>query len=515
MVLILIFTALFLFYGNYKEYLYEDEVLSYTAANSQYGMRPALPLNRIVRGSEFVSDAVTVRSDRRFDFGNAVGNTSSDPHPPIYLILLHFVCSLFPGTFSKWYALMINYFAGAATVVLLHMAGKYLWSREEKPERYAFSAAVIYLYSLGFMNQLMNLRMYVLLQAFTTLLTLQYLKLIERVEKGKLNEEKVFDKKDCVFLILNVLAGALTHYYFLIFAFFEAAFFTILLIKEKEIRSLILHTASYVLSGLLTVLIFPPVLWQLTGSDVGSESFDARSVSDLIMRIRVMLSQVNTELFGGNLFLYIILMAVVIIVILAVEKKTIRPSIKEAFLFITVLFYFLTVSCTTPYLTGRYLSPVYPLIILLTVSFCLTPVRVIFRSERVGLIFLMLIMAAPMFSQIKDGLYDVDKAVMQQLSKEHSDDLCIFFRGISTEENYFELQNYDRVLGMKLNPGEGEEEGDIQTIRGEKELVVYIPSDRDVDEYLKRIREIDPGFKNMDRLYRAYYSDAYLLNRGD
>lgn len=98
---LLLFTCIFFLFGHYKAYLYEDEVLSYTAANCQDGMRPALPVNRIVNGAEFVNNAVAVQPQSRFDFANAIANTSKDPHPPVYLLMLHFVCSLFPGIFSK------------------------------------------------------------------------------------------------------------------------------------------------------------------------------------------------------------------------------------------------------------------------------------------------------------------------------------------------------------------------------------------------------------------------------
>ncbi len=516
--LIIIFAAIFMYYGHYKAYLYEDEVLSYTAANSRDGMRPSLPINRIADGGEFVRKAVAVEPEARFDFSNAVKNTSEDPHPPLYLLLLHFVSSLFPGVFSKWYGLSINLIFGAATVIFLFFAGEELFKGEifdgeGGPAVPASVVAFIYVISLGFMNQLMNLRMYVLLQAFTTLLTLQYLKLLNK-EDGKTSGNALFGKKESLFLILNLLLGVMSHYYFLIFAFYEAAIFTVILLIRKDFRSAIFHVASCFLAGLLTLLIFPPIIWQLTSSDVGEESFGSRNLLEIARRIRAMTSFVSSEIYGGQLILF--LAVLILLLVLSFKKGELMPlsklfNLRISFLILTAIGYFLTVSFTTPYLTSRYLSPDYPLVMLITVYLILPGISFLFKDVKAGLIFFMLMMAVPMYLQVREGLYDENKAVMRDLSESHSDEICVFFRGISAEENYFELENYERLLAMRLEPKEGEDTGDTEKIRDEKEIVVYVPSGKTVEECLARIQEIDPGFEKTQRLYKAYYSEAWVF----
>ena len=137
--------------------------------------------------------------------------------------------------------------------------------------------------------------------------------------------------------------------------------------------------------------------------------------------------------------------------------------------------------------------------------------RRLFRSEKAGILIFILIMAIPLYSKVRAGLYDVNKAAMDSLSKEHHEDICVFFRGISTEENYFELMNYDRLMAMRLNPEEGEEPGDTALIAGEKEIVIYVPEGKNPEDYFSRIREIDPELVSAERLYKAYYSDAYIM----
>ncbi len=506
---LLLFTCIFFLFGHYKAYLYEDEVLSYTAANCQDGMRPALPVNRIVNGAEFVNNAVAVQPQSRFDFANAIANTSKDPHPPVYLLMLHFVCSLFPGIFSKWFALSINLIFGAVTALLLYVLGEKLFNEEKK----GFIAAVIYILSVGFITQLMNLRMYVVLQALTTWLTLQYVCILKESEEN--TDSESFNIKRILPFIINVVLGTLTHYYFLIFAFFEAVIFSIMLIRKKRFRDLLKHTLIYVLSGGAVLILFPPIIWQLTGSDVGSESFNTRNVSELIRRFRVMFSHLNNELFGGQLKFYVLCLIVWLIYMIIngkrTEIKTYVNGVTGGFVFITLTSaaYFFTVSVTTPYLTGRYMTPIYPLCILITMGIFKGLIETVFKSQRVGYLILVVIMAVPVYLWISSGLYDVDKAAMQEISKEHSGEICVFFRGISTEENYFELENYDRVMAMRITPRSDEEDIDTPGLLEEKSVVVYVPLNTEPEECFERIREYNPKLTNYEKLYKAYYSDAY------
>ena len=522
---LIVFCGVFFLFGHYKAYLYEDEVLSYTAANSEEGMRPSVPVNSIVSGREFVLKAVAVQDNERFDFRNAVENTSKDPHPPLYLVLLHFISSLFPGIFSKWFALLINILSGTAVIILLYLTAYLSYpsggdGEEDRKKCFAGAVSLIYLLSLGAVEQFMNLRMYVLLQVFTTALTLQYLSLFNRLEK----KEKLISKGQALLFVLNILFGTLTHYYFLIFAFYEAAFISILFLGKKLFREFLIHASLYVVSGLMVILIFPKIIWQLTATDVGSESRIMRTLPELIRRIRVMFFNLNEALFGGEVkFIILILLIFAVFVLIkgsgSLKERTagIFASIrqytetKHMFFMFTGLFYFLTVSVTTPYLTARYLSGAYHLYILITVWMMLPLLRRLFRSEKAGILIFILIMAIPLYSKVRAGLYDVNKAAMDSLSKEHHEDICVFFRGISTEENYFELMNYDRLMAMRLNPEEGEEPGDTALIAGEKEIVIYVPEGKDPEDYFSRIREIDPELVSAERLYKAYYSDAYIM----
>ena len=47
-------------------------------------------------------------ADGKFNLSNVWTRQSNDVHPPFYYILVHGICTLFPGTFSVQYLAIIN-----------------------------------------------------------------------------------------------------------------------------------------------------------------------------------------------------------------------------------------------------------------------------------------------------------------------------------------------------------------------------------------------------------------------
>ena len=64
LLLVLGFLAVSLLFGYHKAYLYEDEVLSYTAANSEGGLRPKFERYTLTDGKEFVTKALAVEAEK-------------------------------------------------------------------------------------------------------------------------------------------------------------------------------------------------------------------------------------------------------------------------------------------------------------------------------------------------------------------------------------------------------------------------------------------------------------------
>lgn len=206
--------------------------------------------------SEVFKEYITVQPDERFSYAEVYKNQTLDVHPPLYYFILHTICSFFPDTFSKWFALVPNICFYVLSMFVLYKIAKELTASENK----ALIVMAFWGLSRGALNNVIFLRMYMLL----TLLTLvsAYLHLI-LINRGK------FSVKLVVFIALTNLAGFLTQYYFYIFAFFIAAVTCLILLILKKPKQVLLYAGLVLSSVAGALLIFPSTISHATGGAHG------------------------------------------------------------------------------------------------------------------------------------------------------------------------------------------------------------------------------------------------------
>ena len=497
---ILISTGIAVYHGYYKEYLYEDEVLSYTLSNSRNGGYFRLEAGKWYEGDDLYAYTF-VEKGHGFDWKNTVRNQQMDTHPPVYALLLHAVCSFGPGHFSKWFGIGLNIVCYAAVIVLL-----YLTVLELFPDRPGAALFVCLTFGLtaGIISLVVFIRMYILLMVLTMLCLLWHLKALEKTPSVS------------GFLLLCVLtfAGVMTHYFYLVFAFFCAAFLCIFWLCKKKVRSVLYYAGSMAVAAGLILITWNKVIWQMFAEETAEDALSQKLTAGVVFsKILKMTRQVNEELFGNRLK-YLVIIVLVFAVYLLIRdreklKRAFAVSPRIAMTVVVSICFYLTVSAITPYLTTRYISPAYPLFILLAV---LTLDRVtgeVFRSPRLGLAVILLFFALPELTLLKNGLFDENRRIISERSTEHEDDICLFGNSISPEENVFELRKFNRIYVYDGKNAKGAS----KEISDSDRVVVYVPENVDEEEYVQDIRKINPDLKNMERLYVAYYSKCYLLSK--
>ena len=72
------------------------------------------------------------RRKHRFDYASVYYNQTQDVHPPLFYFLLHTVCSLFPGSFTKWTGLGMNFVLLGGTLAALYALGMELFADWKK-----------------------------------------------------------------------------------------------------------------------------------------------------------------------------------------------------------------------------------------------------------------------------------------------------------------------------------------------------------------------------------------------
>ena len=97
MLLLVQLIAIF-YFGSKKAGFHYDEYYSYYSSNVSIGL---VPTDREWKPGSGIPG-------QRFQYGTVTRMQTYDVHPPFYYLLLHTVCSLFPGRFSKWSGIGLN-----------------------------------------------------------------------------------------------------------------------------------------------------------------------------------------------------------------------------------------------------------------------------------------------------------------------------------------------------------------------------------------------------------------------
>ncbi len=488
------------YHGYYKEYLYEDEVLSYTIANSEEGAFFKLVPGNFYKGSELYSNLL-VEKGHGFNYAEVISNHKSDAHPPLYGIVLHTICSIWDGFFSKWTGLGLNLMLYAVLLALI-----YFLILELFPERYYFSAFVCLVFgcTTGVIDLIIFIRKYVLLMLLTTGCIFWHIRFL----RGRVSFTGAF------ILCLQVFAGAMTHYFYLIFVFFCGIFFLCYKVAKKEIKDSLSYIGAILTAGAAYLLLWHDVIFNIfildAASDMVSQEF---TVKLIISKTIQMVRNINDDLFGNRLkyLVFIILCFAVFLVFSKREqfKKIIHIQAELKFIIIVNIFFFISASAITPYMTTRYISPTFPFVILLTVLALEQVTNEVLRYQALGPALIFIFFCMPEFEVLREGLFDENRHIIDEVSSEQMDNPCLFSAEIIAEENIFELKKFDTIF---IYNGENAADSASEISEAE-EIVVYVPKETDPEEYVENVRTVNPALVNMDRLYVAYYSTAYLLHR--
>ncbi|MCI8528267.1 MAG: glycosyltransferase family 39 protein [Lachnospiraceae bacterium] len=320
-----------------------------------------------VSGQEY-RDYLAVSENNRFNYASVYYNQRGDVHPPLYYMILHTICSVFQGSFSKWFAMSVNIAALLLTLILLYkMVKEYLGGETE-----ALVAAGAYGLSIGFMNTAVWLRMYALLTLFVVALCYVHLKIAQ--------EDFQLRGKNRRYLFLAVVGGYMTHYYFVLYAIGVAAVFTIWILTEKKYKA----AAGYVLTlagaAVIGLCIWPYAIRHVFQGYQGTQALDViREREFYFIKVRLLFDQIAAQVLDGTWWILLAcLFAAAGIVIWKYSRKTGKgrklPLGKGALLAVPIVLYIVVVAQIVPMLIERYVMCTFPfwiLYVVLLVSFVL------------------------------------------------------------------------------------------------------------------------------------------------
>lgn len=336
-----------------------DELLSYNLSNARdrFGFeegRAYAPVAGIYLDKLTVSDAAN-----RFDFALVWENQKNDVHPPLYYLLLNAVCSIYVGKFSVWYAGGINIcFALLTLYVWRKLIGLFCNDRI-----FVEIASILFALSVGVLQSVSFLRMYVMAMFWVTLTA--YL-LIKSFDEG-------FSWKQLAQIGGTAIAGALTHYYCIIYLCAVCLVLGICLIMQKRWGDIVRLGGCMLISAGVSVSVFPAMLAHMFLGQRGTKSMDNMlhgTMAEQWDRIKAFYQFINVQMLGK------IGEGVAVFSIFIIAASAIRKNDREAasatvdgtwlmrwlMLGIPQLIYFLFVSMSAVFVSARYLFPIYAVV---------------------------------------------------------------------------------------------------------------------------------------------------------
>ena len=321
-VILLIQTAMLFYHMDIKSSLSTDEVYTYSLANSPNGIfffpkisrkSPALNLwNKWIPGQIF-NDYITVTPGNEFNFSNVYDNQTQDTTPPLYYYIIHFICSFFPKSFSKWYGFSLNLIIFISVQLLLYKVSKKLF----KSDRYALLSCILY----GFSYAALNNFTYISTNSLITFWNLLFLKIVIDCLEQKMSLFLFIE------ILLVIVLGGLTHYLFLLYSTIVILTYSIIKIKNKNYKQMCSLIGCCLFGYLWVYLLFPSISNQILYSISTQEimlsienTIQNIGVLSLFIRKSVAITYPYCFYIGAFLFIAFCAFATKTIIILYLKK---------------------------------------------------------------------------------------------------------------------------------------------------------------------------------------------------
>lgn len=452
--------ARIIYVGMYeREGHHSDETYSYGYANhynpGEGNNTFNFPVSSL-EGADTFTNYLTVQEGERFSFKSVINNQKTDMSPPLYSMLLHFVCSFFPDEFSWWYGMIINMIMFLAVQCILFILGRKLTGNA------VVSACIcaFYGFSYGAVNCFVYIRMY----SFFTFLVLCLMLLLWKYYRSEKLSISVL-----LGLFIVTLAGLLTHYYFWIVCFTISALSCIEWMLKRKWKLFGAYAASEFAAVGVSLLFFSS---SFTNMSNGTGAYSTVVHFPYIFDLSACLDSILTETFGVpfNISRMTIIYLAGIVIVLALifaafsfltrekklgiialkktghyfawEGRNIRKTWENSnflqlWMFITAIV-LVMVTAKVSYVGGmgecidRYMFPVMPVLILTVVSCFYHFVRHLKGNEKIAILLTV--------------LFCLTFAVLNQFTAK-----CNYLFKTGADETFLDLTRGEEVI-IVVNP---------------------------------------------------------------
>jgi hypothetical protein len=494
------------YYGSQKSYLMCDELFTYTSSNNAEIQAFDMPLNQWLDGDWYLSQGAAMEG-YTFDYAIPYRNQAADVHPPLYYFMIHTLSSLVPGQICFAVGVWLNIVFMLGITLMLYLLGKEIF----KNSWIGLAVAGLFGLTYGAANMVLFIRMYTVFAFLILAHTYVYLRFVE---------EKVITWKTCLLFALTLVLGVLTHYYFILMAFFLAVWYLIKLWYQKRYKEDgVLHILIE-LCAVICLAIFP-AMWNHIFNDYRGEQARTSLVDlgGMGGRVKGMLGFLSDQLFGG--FLLPLLAAALILLAVYLVKRRSFPW-KELEKLYPVIFmtgcYFLLVTKIAPYVTDRYVMPIYPFVYLILVGgLCWLLGRLINLRTAVALcsVLFLGLSLGKLGKGVPAYAYTGFQA-HEELAEEYSDLYCVY---IDREYNWWEyygvvqlLKEYKEFYCISYAAITPDIQAAMEALDEEEQVIVYV-GNSELDEEITAYIQETVGAQSMELIDEYDRWKIYLASR--
>lgn len=486
-----------------------DETLTFTLSNEPNST--AIVLQQGVKFEDparLFAEAFSTDSNSRFDYINVWDNQTKDVHPPLYYVIVHTICSLFPSQFSLWQVAVINIFFMLLTLFVVRKIIKLLTDSAVV----SCLLSVAFMITGGFLSAVTFYRMYIMAMFLVALTAYLFLRLTKQRETWL----------SYIPLMIAIYCGALTHYYCIVFAVFISVVYGVYLIVEKKWKPIVVFSLSMGITGVLSYLSFPPMIRHLFFGSRGSEALqNLSSQSGYLGRLKNFFSIIDDQLFGG-LLIYIIVAGVLFLLLTVLLRTRCKQENDVAFpskelikkyvlLLVPSFLFYIIVAKMAAYQTDRYISPIYP--VLFVAVFCLIGefLQRITPQKGVALLMCLLVTVTSLQSLRNTNftyLYRQSNTFLEKTSAYADVDcLCIYDQSYRVQASYKELSQYKSITFLSVN--DLDRLSELSVSSNDKLVVTICGTDKN---YVQRVLSDCSNLNKSKHLGSYSYSNSYYLS---
>lgn len=295
----------------------------------------------IWKTKEEAIDYVTIQKEDVLNYMMVYYNQSRDVHPPLFYFLVHFVSTIYFGTFTKYIIFVINlaFFIGTLYIILKML------SLIDK-QKLQIPTILFYGLSIGAISSVIFQRMYMMLTFFV----INYLYINIKIYKNNYKLDKSMKRQ----LITNILLGFLTQYYFCFYALILFIVQNVFMIKQKRIDELKSYIFLHVKVAIIGIIIFPASIYHIFFSYRGIGNINDINILE---RLNAYIQYIFNSFSFYDIVGYILILIIIVLYMYKFSKNYIGY-----FFLIPALIYFIIISKISPYIEIRYIMPILPII---------------------------------------------------------------------------------------------------------------------------------------------------------